>query len=130
MISHENGRLGEDIAAEFYEANGFKIISRNFRAGHDEIDIIAENKSSIVFSEVKTRTISPALQKYGSAKSAVNKEKQRHLLKAALHYLKINGNPEEKQPRMDVVEVYLTRDGKFSKLNYIRGAFGAGGGRR
>lgn len=125
MISHENGRKGEDIAAEFYLANGFKIICRNFRAGHDEIDIIAENNNSIVFSEVKTRTISPALEKYGSAKKAVNKDKQKHLLKAALHYLKMNGNPSEKQPRMDVVEVYLTKDGKFARLNYIRGAFGA-----
>lgn len=124
MISSENGRLGETIAAEFYEANGYKIICRNYRAGHNEIDIIAEKEKSLVFAEVKTRTKSAALEKYGSAKSAVDVTKQKHLLDAALVYLRKTENSEKKQPRMDVVEVYLSKDGKFLKLNYIRNAFG------
>ncbi len=124
MISNVNGRIGEDIAAEFYEANGYQIIKRNYRAGHNEIDIIAESNKAIVFAEVKTRTKTPALQKYGSAKSAVDNKKQKHLLDAALAYLSHEGNPFGKQPRMDVVEIYLTDDGNFLKLNYYRNAFG------
>lgn len=127
MISNENGRLGEDIAAEFYEANGYTIVCRNYRAGHNEIDIIAENKYGIAFAEVKTRTKSELLKKYGSPKSAVNIPKQQRLINAAQTYLKESNNPDKKQPRMDVIEIYLTDDGKLLKLNYIRNAFGVRG---
>ena len=126
MINHENGRRGEDIACEFYETNGYEIICRNYRAGHNEIDIIARNESSLVFAEVKSRTKSVFLEKYGSAKRAVNHEKRKHLVEAAVAYMKKNGR-ESRQPRMDVVEVYLKENGDFLKLNYIRCAFGAGG---
>ncbi|MBR4295567.1 MAG: YraN family protein [Clostridia bacterium] len=126
MISHENGRLGENIAAEFYEANGYTIVCRNYRAGHNEIDIIAENKHGIALAEVKTRTKSELLKKYGSAKSAVNIPKQQRLIDAAQTYLREN-NPLKKQPRMDVIEIYLTDEGKLLKLNYIRNAFGVRG---
>ncbi len=124
-ISNDNGKIGEDIAAEFYEANGYKILERNYHAGHNEIDIIAEKDNNIAFSEVKTRTLSPALDKYGSAKSAVDREKRKHLLEAARYYLKANPWQKEKCRRMDVVEVYLTPTGDFLKISYIRNAFGA-----
>ncbi|MBQ8006002.1 MAG: YraN family protein, partial [Clostridia bacterium] len=122
----ENGRKGEDIVAEFYEANGYTVICRNYRVGYNEIDIIAENDIAIVFSEVKTRTQSTALEKYGSAKSAVDKRKRDRLIEAAQEYLRKTENPLRKQPRMDVVEVYLNNEGNFQRLNYIRNAFRVG----
>ena len=125
-ISNENGRKGEDIVAEFYEANGYTVICRNYRVGYNEIDIIAENDIAIVFSEVKTRTQSTALEKYGSAKSAVDKRKRDRLIEAAQEYLRKTENPLRKQPRMDVVEVYLNNEGNFQRLNYIRNAFRVG----
>lgn len=121
-ISNENGRLGENIAAVFYEVNGYTIICRNYRSGHNEIDIIAENDDSIAFAEVKTRTESPALLKFGSAKSAVDVRKRERLVSAALDFIKKSG--KTKQPRMDVVEVYLDKNGDLARLNYIRCAFG------
>ncbi|MBQ8207275.1 MAG: YraN family protein [Clostridia bacterium] len=130
MINSENGRLGEEIAAEFYEANGYKILCRNYRAGHNEIDIIAEKENHLVFAEVKTRTKTAALQKYGSAKSAVDRHKQKHLLDAALTYLHEEKSSYGMKPRMDVIEIYLTKEGNFLKLNYIRNAFGIRGDNR
>lgn len=121
-ISNRNGRLGEDIAAEFYEANGYTILSRNYHSGHNEIDIIAESSDGVAFAEVKTRTVSPALSKYGSAKSAVDKGKRERLVLAAEDFLRKNSI--SKQPRMDVVEIYLDSNGRFVRLNYIRCAFG------
>ena len=94
--------------------------------GYNEIDIIAENDIAIVFSEVKTRTQSTALEKYGSAKSAVDKRKRDRLIEAAQEYLRKTENPLRKQPRMDVVEVYLNNEGNFQRLNYIRNAFRVG----
>ncbi len=124
MKSSENGRYGESIAAEFYEANGYSILEKNYRSGHNEIDIIAKKSNHIVFAEVKTRTKSLSLEKFGSAKSAVDRYKQKHLLDAALEYMHDTKSAAGLRPRMDVVEIYLTRDGRFLKLNYIRNAFG------
>ena len=121
MINHKNGKKGEDIAAEFFEANGYVVIERNYRAGHLETDLIVENFESVAFVEVKTRTDSKTALKYGSPRSAVNQSKQERLLSAAKIYL--SEHKIAKKPRMDVVEIYLDTDGNFKKMTYIRNAF-------
>ncbi len=122
MINHKNGKTGEDIAAEFFEANGYTVLERNHREGHLETDLIVENFESVAFVEVKTRTDSKTALKYGSPRSAVTQAKQERLLAAAkIYLLKHNIN---KKPRMDVVEVYLDVNGTFKKMTYIRNAFG------
>ncbi|MFA4829490.1 MAG: YraN family protein, partial [Thermodesulfovibrionales bacterium] len=50
------GSEGEDLAAAFLKGKGYKIISRNYKTPIGEVDIIAEDKGTIVFVEVKTRT--------------------------------------------------------------------------
>ena len=122
MINHKNGKTGEDIAAEFFEANGYTILHRNYRAGHLETDLIVENFESVAFVEVKTRTDSETALKYGSPRSAVTKAKQERLLAAAKIYLSKHNIC--KKPRMDVVEVYLDTNGAFKKMTYFRNAFG------
>ncbi len=51
--SKEVGRIGEDIASQFLERKGFKIIARNYRKPWGEIDIIAEKAGIVRFVEVK-----------------------------------------------------------------------------
>ena len=48
--------IGETEAAKMLEAKGFRIVERNWRMGHLEVDLIAESKNEIVFAEVKART--------------------------------------------------------------------------
>lgn len=48
------GNLGEDLAAEFLLKLGYKIVERNLRVTFGEIDILAEDKKTIVIIEVKT----------------------------------------------------------------------------
>lgn len=122
MINHKNGKTGEDIAAEFYETNGYKVLHRNYRAGHLETDLIVENFESVAFVEVKTRTDSKHILKYGAPRAAVNKAKQERLVQAAKIYL--SEHSIKKRPRMDVVEIYLDTEGNFKKMTYIRNAFG------
>jgi putative endonuclease len=52
--THETGAAGEDKAAAWLSANGYRIISRNWRTKHGEIDIIAVVAELIIFAEVKT----------------------------------------------------------------------------
>ncbi len=50
----EVGRIGEDVAAQFLERKGYKLLERNFRKPWGEIDLIAEKDGEVRFVEVKT----------------------------------------------------------------------------
>lgn len=114
-VSHELGRIGENIIADYITKLGYKVVERNFACNQGEIDIIAKDKEELVFIEVKTRTdIS-----YGEASEAVTNTKKRHLINSIKYY--IYKQKLENQPiRIDVAEVYINK-GK-GKVNYIKQA--------
>ncbi len=56
MKNQTLGRAGEEFAAQYLSALGYRILHRNFRSGHLETDIICENETHILFVEVKSRT--------------------------------------------------------------------------
>ena len=114
-VSHELGRIGENILADYITKLGYKVVERNFACNQGEIDIVAKDKEELVFIEVKTRTdIS-----YGEASEAVTDTKKRHLINSIKYY--IYKQKLENQPiRIDVAEVYINK-GKV-KVNYIKQA--------
>ena len=114
-VSHELGRIGENIIADYITKLGYKVVERNFACNQGEIDIVAKDKEELVFIEVKTRTdIS-----YGEASEAVTDTKKRHLINSIKYY--IYKQKLENQPiRIDVAEVYINK-GKV-KVNYIKQA--------
>lgn len=111
----ETGNCGEDIAAQYLEQKGYKILERNFRCNQGEIDIIAKDKEEIVFVEVKTRSNTS----YGLASEAVNKQKKMHMLRAIKYYLYIR-NLQNDFIRIDVVEVYIKKG--IAYINHIKQA--------
>ena len=124
--------LGERLAADHLEKNGYKILDRNVRMSRNEIDIIAEDDSFIVFVEVKTRSVQhEGSSLYGSPARAVDSKKRSNTVAAAISYLRTHYT--EKQPRIDVIEVYMKeRDEKsispqILNINHIRNAFDAKG---
>lgn len=125
MTTTDIGRYGEELAARYLKKNGYRVIERNNHQSHNEIDIIASNKECIVFVEVKTRSVGEDLYSdYGPPSSAVTSQKQKRLICAAKGYLLKNRKYYKKQPRMDVIEVYLSRtDGKLLKINHFIDAF-------
>ncbi|MEE1115471.1 MAG: YraN family protein [Clostridia bacterium] len=121
------GDFGEDAAAKYLKKNGYNILERNYRASYNEIDIIAEDKSFIVFTEVKSRTANKGSpSRFGRPARAVDQGKKRHTVSAARTYL--HSNPTDKQVRMDVIEVYLEKDAdgnrKVTDIIHIRNAYG------
>ena len=126
------GRLGEDIAADHLEKNGYKIVARNLHLSKNELDIIAEDDEYIVFVEVKTRScLYPESGDFGIPSRAVDSKKRGNTVKAARDYLySYYGG---KQPRIDVIEVYIMESrSEFKtptvlKVNHIRNAFDARG---
>ena len=126
------GRLGEELAADFLKNDGYTIVAQNTRLGKQEIDIIAEDNDFLVFVEVKTRTcLYPESNVFGIPARAVDVSKRKNTVTAARHYLLANYT--EKQPRIDVIEVYLLqqKDGLLNpkpiKINHIRNAFDSKG---
>ncbi|MBQ7337244.1 MAG: YraN family protein [Clostridia bacterium] len=123
------GSRGEDIAAMYLEQNGYRILHRNYRHEHLELDIIATDDTVIVFCEVKTRSVAPmAAAAYGRPSRAVNLQKQKNLSLAARAYVK--EYPQSgKRLRFDVIEVYLRRGctgtshTDILKVHHIRNAF-------
>jgi putative endonuclease len=113
--SHSLGQKGEDLATDHLKKAGFKILSRNWKWGKHEIDIIADNKDIIVFVEVKTRSDDFQMHPV----TAVTTEKQKSIIFAADGYLqKFNIN---KESRFDVITVI--KSGESYQIDHIEGAF-------
>ncbi len=80
----EKGRAGEDIAKRYLISQGFKIIDLNWHYSKNaEIDIIAEDKGVLVFTEVKTRSS----LNFGHPFEAINQEKIKKIHSAILAYI-------------------------------------------
>lgn len=110
------GRRGESLAAEYLRKKRYHIIGMNYACRFGEIDLIAENRDSIVFVEVKSRKNAV----FAAAREYVTAAKQRRV--AATAALWLAHNPTEKQPRFDVIEVY-GEDGADHSINHIENAF-------
>ncbi len=121
------GRVGEEMVCLWLTAKGHRVICRNFVAPHGEIDIISEYGKYIIFTEVKLRSDTDVQKRYGRPSHAVTAEKKRHILAAASAYL--HAHPTDRQPRIDVCEVYLEAwegtDAVSFRIHNIERAFGA-----
>lgn len=111
------GNLGEKKASVFLKEKGYKILETNFKIKLGEIDIVAKDKETIVFIEVKTRTS----QRFGLPCEAVDRAKQNKLRQVALAYLD-RTKPNFKNIRFDVVSVIFNKEGK-TEISLICGAF-------
>lgn len=109
------GKLGEDMAVNYLVSKGYHLIERNYRFGRNEVDIIMTHKNIIVFVEVKTRNNDIIGQPY----EAVNRKKQRQIIKVAHHYLV--ENDIEMEARLDVVSIVV--NSKMEKIEHIIDAF-------
>lgn len=113
------GNRGEEIAANFLIARGYRIIERNFRCKGGEVDIITRDPidKSLIFVEVKTRRS----LSYGVPQLAVTPFKQRQISKAALTWLSKN-RLHDTNARFDVIAILLHTDGRH-QIEHIQNAF-------
>jgi len=113
------GAEGERAAEKFLRRNGYTIVQRNYRCALGEVDLIALDRRTIVFIEVKTRT-QPG---FGSPLEAVDRRKQRQVLRAAQHYLSEH-RLHDRDARFDVVGVWW--DNGRVQCELVKNAFEAG----
>lgn len=106
------GQKGERRTALYLLLRGYRILERDYKVGHRDIDIIAKKRDIIAFVEVKTRTdVSSAPQ------LAVGREKQKNVIAAAKYYRAAH-DFDGLTFRYDISEV----DSK-GHVNYIKNAF-------
>ncbi len=113
------GEFGEQLAARWlWLQHGCKVLYRNFRAdGGGEVDIVARDRQTLAFIEVKTRTT----DLYGRPAAAVTAEKQALVVRGAKAWLRLLDERPE-LIRFDIVEVRLT-PGEKPDLTWLRAAF-------
>jgi putative endonuclease len=111
---NEAGARAEELCAELMRRAGLRILARNWRCRHGEIDLVAEEGGTLVFAEVRLRRDAA----YGGAAESVTAAKRARLLAAARLYLA--GRPEA-NCRFDV----LLLDALVpARIRWIRDAFG------
>lgn len=107
------GNLAEQKACDFLLAKGLKLLTRNYRCYHGEIDLIMQDGNDIVFVEVRSRTCSD----YGYATETVDYRKQKKLLTTATHFL-------QQKDWLDTVDCRFDVIGFFNNnIEWIKDAF-------
>ncbi len=110
------GKKSETLAADKLKKEGYKVLEMNYRTQLGEIDIIAKDRQTIVFVEVKARRSN----RYGSPKWAITPTKKRKLSMAALCYLK-STRQNTARARFDVVSIRFKATGP--EVEIIKNAF-------
>ena len=117
MAEHnEFGKLAEDLAADFLAKKGYKILVRNFRFQHHEIDIVSEFQDLIVVTEVKARSYDTLIE----PQEAVNKRKIKSIVQTADFFM--TDNQIDKEVRFDIITVIPDKTGAL-QITHIEDAF-------
>ncbi len=113
------GDWGESLAKKFLRRKGYRFITSNFRSRMGEIDLIVEDRSTLVFVEVKTRKSAA----FAPGRDYVDYGKQQRLRSTASYYLSLHET--DKPIRFDVMEIYAPEgvNTKNPVINHLEDAF-------
>ncbi len=113
----ELGARGEDLAVTYLTDEGLTVLDRNWRCREGELDVVARDRATLVFCEVKTRRGTG----YGDPVEAVTYAKQRRLRVLAQRWLAAH-DEHAPEVRFDVIGILLRPDG-LAKVTHLPGAF-------
>lgn len=104
MSKHiELGQQGEDLAAGWLIRQGFSILTRRWRHGRYEVDIIAGRSGCLHFIEVKTRRST----RFGYPEESVSRKKIEHIMQGASAWL--HHRPDYRRIQYDVLAITLAQ---------------------
>lgn len=116
MAEHnELGKLGEEMAVQFLQKNGYDILETNWVFQKAEIDIIAQKGTVLAIIEVKTRSTVD----FGLPQDFVKPKKIQLLVKAVNEY--VISNDLEVEVRFDIISVY--KENNQFKVEHLEDAF-------
>jgi putative endonuclease len=117
LSPYDLGKRGEEIAQNYLQRKGLKIIAKRFRFQRGEIDLIASERDTLVFIEVKARRTGSL----GLPEESVNERKQHQIRKIAEAYLALN-KIEDVACRFDVISLVFDKREAYS-ITHIENAF-------
>lgn len=112
------GDKGEQIALEYLEKKNMKLLDKNWRSKHGEIDLVMMDGETLCFVEVRSKIGTDR----GHPLETITAAKQRQIVRVSSHYLQIN-NLEESPVRFDAVGI--VKDGEKFEITHIPAAFDA-----
>jgi len=116
MAEHnELGKLGEELAVEFLQQNGYDILETNWTFQKAEIDIIAQKENILAVVEVKTRSSI----EFGLPQDFVSPKKIQLLVKAVNEY--IVSNDLDVEVRFDIIAI--SKEDKTYRIEHLEDAF-------
>ncbi|RLA44777.1 MAG: YraN family protein [Gammaproteobacteria bacterium] len=116
--------LGDDYetrAAQWLQGRGLQLLARNYRGKTGEIDIVAKDKNTLVFVEVRARNN----RYFASAAASVDKRKQLRILRTAQLYLQHHPGMANMPCRFDVIAFEPRQSVTSPEIHWIRNAFTA-----
>jgi len=114
---HQIGQSAEQCASRYLTQQGLKLVTSNYRSRYGEIDLIMQDKDSLVFIEVRARKN----QQYGSGAETIDSHKQQKIIKTAENFLQKNRRFANSPCRIDVISIHSTFN---PKIDWIKNAFG------
>ena len=116
MAEHnELGKLGEELAVDFLEKNGYEILETNWTYQKAEVDIIALKDGILAVVEVKTRSSIDL----GLPQDFVKPKKIQLLVKAINEYVIFNDLDVE--VRFDIIAIHAK--GTIFDIEHLEAAF-------
>jgi putative endonuclease len=116
LTNQDKGINGENVAANFLLQKGYKIIERNWRYKHWEIDLIVSKENKLHFIEVKTRTS----KQFGNPEESIGIKKMGSLKKGIEQYLV--QHTEWKFIQIDVVAIIMSNE-EIKEIFFIEDVF-------
>jgi putative endonuclease len=115
------GKHAEDLACQYLNQQGLRLLERNFNTRFGEIDLVMRDKDTTVFVEVRYRTHSDIVDPL----SSIDQRKQLKLIRTARYYLQQKPNSALSPARFDVIAI--TAQGAKHQIQWIKNAFEAQG---
>jgi putative endonuclease len=100
-VRFERGQAAEQLAAEYLQLRGVKILDRNLRCKTGELDLVCLDESVLAIVEVRQRKAS----QFGGASNSVTSRKQRKIIRAARFFLCSHAQWRELAIRFDVIAI-------------------------
>jgi putative endonuclease len=114
LNANNSGIAAEKLAETFLKKQGLKLIANNYHCAYGEIDLIMQDKNTLVFIEVRLRTNS----QFGSPGESITFKKQQKIIKTAQYYLQQHNTQQD--CRFDAV---LLNKQNVANIEWIRNAF-------
>ncbi|WP_299528141.1 YraN family protein [uncultured Lutibacter sp.] len=116
MATHnELGKKGEELAVEFLQKNGYKILERNWRFKKAEVDIISQKNDVLAVVEVKTRSSNY----FGNPQDFVNPKKIQLLVDAINEY--VTSKDLDVEVRFDIIAILKNKNA--FEIEHLEDAF-------